>query len=142
MHDRARDIVEAARTYVGTRYRHQGRSRETAVDCVGLLVCVAHDIGLSDFDTDTYSKRPDARQFRANMLASGCTPVRKDRVESGDILRVFTMKWPVHLAILDVDELGLRWMIHAYAPARKVVRERLTDAFFDDHVCEGMRYPA
>ena len=34
------DYGARARAFVGTRFRPQGRSKETGVDCVGLILCV------------------------------------------------------------------------------------------------------
>lgn len=50
------DVVAEARTYIGTPWRHQGRSRE-GIDCAGLVLKVMHAMRVSDFDTSDYSRQ-------------------------------------------------------------------------------------
>lgn len=126
MHARKNEIIARARQYEGRRYRHQGRSWETGVDCAGLLICVAKDLGISGFDTTQYGRRPQPREFDKAMREAGCTLVPFAQKQPGDILRIAERNWPVHSAILDMDKQGVLWLIHAYLPAKKVVRERLT----------------
>lgn len=125
MHTRAREICEAARTYEGVPYRHQGRGRN-AIDCAGLPIVVAHDLGISGFDTASYSRRPRPHEFDRAMIEAGCTQIPMRDMAPGDILRLAEPRWPVHCAILDEDDRGRRWVIHAYLTARKVIRERYT----------------
>ena len=137
MHDKANKIVTEAKTWLGVRFRHQGRSRETGVDCAGLLVVVAQALELSPFDNIGYSRRPNPRVFRQSLLDAGCTP--RAIPEHGDIVRLAETRHPVHTAIYEVDELG-EWIIHAYLPLKKVVREALTTKRKFD-IREVMRFP-
>lgn len=138
MHARGNDIVAQAKGYIGLPWRHQGRDRKLGLDCAGVPIVVAQDLGISDFDTFRYSKRPNAKEFRRAMLEAGCRPVAK--AESGDLLRMADRHWPVHVGIYERDERDREWVIHAYAPARQVVRERLTrDVWL--RVREIMRLP-
>ena len=63
-------IVAEARTWLGVLWRHQGRTR-AGIDCVGLLVCVARALGLSDYDSTGYGRHAQGqsfvRHFQANM---------------------------------------------------------------------------
>jgi cell wall-associated NlpC family hydrolase len=138
MHIRGDEIVARANEYVDTPWRHQGRLIGHRIDCAGLFICVAQDLGISDFETDRYSRRPNRQEFRRAMLEMGCTPVV--HAEQGDILRMAAPKWPVHVGIYEVDAAGVDWVIHAYAPARKVVREHLTETRWLE-VRETMRFP-
>lgn len=56
------EIARAAESYLGTPYRRKGRSR-AGLDCVGLLVLVARDVGLdvSFADIPDYPDQPDGR---------------------------------------------------------------------------------
>src|ERR1700680_1854413 len=60
------DIVSKAREYMGTRFVHQGRVKGRALDCVGLPLMVAEDLGIVDRhgepirarDSVNYSPKP------------------------------------------------------------------------------------
>lgn len=110
------DIVDEARKHLGCRWVHQGRSR-AGVDCVGLVIKVAHGLGLSTFDIADYSRQPDPAMMRA-LLAEHMEPASKPQL--GDVLLMRFEKEPQHVAI--VTDIGI---IHAYAQARRVVEHRL-----------------
>ena len=59
------EILAAARTWLGTPWRHQGRLKGVAVDCGGLILGVGRELGLLDFDTRAYGRIPDGQQLRA-----------------------------------------------------------------------------
>jgi cell wall-associated NlpC family hydrolase len=109
-------IVDESRKWIGTRWIHQGRSR-AGVDCVGLVIRVAHALNLSTFDTADYSRQPDPVRMRA-LLAEHMTPVIHPQL--GDVLLMRFEKEPQHVAI--VTDIGI---IHAYAQARRVCEHRL-----------------
>lgn len=138
MHDRADDIVAEAKRHVGVRWRHLGRDPATGLDCAGLIVRVAQDLDLVHYDTTAYSRRPNSTEFRRAMLEAGMIPVAPR--EHGDVLRLAAPKWPVHVGFLEVDDAGVEWLIHAWADARKVVREHLTETKLLQ-IREIMRFP-
>jgi cell wall-associated NlpC family hydrolase len=109
------DIVDEARKHLSVRWVHQGRSR-AGIDCVGLVIRVAHGLGLSTFDTADYSRQPDPVRMRA-LLAEHMTPVTNRQI--GDVLLMRFEKEPQHVAI--VTDIGI---IHAYAQVRRVVEHR------------------
>ncbi|MFZ7338164.1 hypothetical protein ACLS0R_18210, partial [Comamonas jiangduensis] len=57
----AQDVVAAARRCIGTPYHHQARKPGIGLDCVGLVICVARQIGAvaPDWDVRGYSRVPD-----------------------------------------------------------------------------------
>jgi len=124
MHARADDIVAKATELQGTRYKHVGRTLN-GLDCAGLLVYVAKDLGISDFDSIAYSRRPNVKEFTAAMVSAGCRRLRHSEREHGDILRFSIEGWPVHVGIYEVDQKGQEWVTHAYLPHKQVTRERL-----------------
>lgn len=114
------DVVTTARGYLNTRWLHQGR-QANGMDCAGLVVRVAHDLGLSDFDCADYGRLPLGQKMRAIMDAN------MDRVaiyQPGDVLLMRFETEPQHLAI--VTDYGI---IHALAQARKVVEHGLNDVW-------------
>lgn len=109
------DFVAAARSYVGVPFRHQGRTRH-GVDCIGLVVCAARDIGLALADRTDYPRDPNgllplemARQF---------APVESP--QAGDILLMRFRGEPQHVAIMAGATL-----IHGYASIGRVVEHGL-----------------
>lgn len=129
-------IVTAARSWLGTRFHHQGRLKKTSehkggVDCLGLLVGIAKEldlktrdhIPLTAFDRINYSDYPDAEQLSAT-LSSVLYPITIDTVAASNILLFNIDNNPQHLAIASDLDNGLG-IIHAYAPARMVVEHSL-----------------
>lgn len=127
MHVNADEIVYRANTLVGVPFRHQGRS-QAGLDCAGLVIVIAHSLDLTDKDITSYSRRPNAEEFTAFMIEAGCTQLSHSAQKHGDILRINTMGWPVHIGIYEVDDRGREWYTHAYRSHKKVTRDPLTDA--------------
>ena len=62
-------IVAAARSWLGVPWRHQGRTRQ-GVDCAGLVVLVGRELGLADYDTTAYGRRPEGQGFVEHFRAA------------------------------------------------------------------------
>jgi hypothetical protein len=118
------DIVDQAKTWIGVRFRHCGRSR-TGVDCAGLVIKVAHEMGFTTFDTREYARRPNIRAFLKHFK-DHMDPVPKGEMRSGDVLLTREIRFPAHCGILEIDDQNRRWLIHAYEPCGQVVREGLS----------------
>lgn len=124
------EIIAAARAYAGVRFAHQGRSAE-GLDCLGLLIATADDAGLifdgkpsSLFDVPQYGTRPDVGILKAK-LDTHLLSIGRREVRPADIVLLKIDGSPQHLALLtDYPMAGELGMIHAYAPARKVVEHR------------------
>ena len=80
----ADSFIAVARGYVGVPWRHQGRSR-FGIDCVGLLVCVARDLGIQIEDMRAYEREPRAHDL-ACMLRRHCVSVPVAGMRRGDIV--------------------------------------------------------
>lgn len=112
-------IIDAARSYLGCRYHHQGRTR-AGIDCAGLLVCVARDVGIStEGDQGGYSRTPDGQSLKQALDAFG-SPITA--FQPGDFLLMRFDAQPQHIAI--VTDVGI---IHSYLSARRVVEHGLSD---------------
>ena len=59
------DVVRVARSYLLTRWHHMGRLPSVGLDCAGVPVCIARELGLvaPDFDTPAYTKAPDGHSM-------------------------------------------------------------------------------
>lgn len=70
-------FVAELRTWVGTPWRHQGRTKGRGVDCIGLIVAAARDAGVmadaSEFDRVDYLRHPRGDELR-EVLERYCTP--------------------------------------------------------------------
>jgi cell wall-associated NlpC family hydrolase len=124
-------ILAAARSYLGVRYHHQGRNR-AGMDCAGLIVCVARDLGINAGDLTAYARRPDGRTLR-NVIEAQAPGT--DCYKPGDILLMRFEADPQHLAI--VTDHG---MIHSYARARMVVEHRM-DAVWTARIVAAYQFP-
>lgn len=110
------DVVAEARKWTGTPWKHQGRSVH-GIDCVGLIIKVAHGLGLSDYDVTGYGRVPDGRELR-HLIELHLDADAPD--VPGAVLLMRFMREPQHLAIR-TD----RGLIHAYAHVGKVIETSL-----------------
>ncbi len=131
----ADDVVRAARTWLGTPYHHQGRLKGVGVDCAGLLVGVAQELGLSDFDVMGYTMRPDGESLRRHC-DSQMQSITRGELAAGDVVLFTFDAHPGHLGILSSPE----HLIHAYLPRRKVVEHGM-DAWWWAQAAGFYRFP-
>lgn len=112
--------VLAARGWLDVPFRHQGRARG-GIDCVGLLICVARELGLPEYDVTGYTRRAQGmgfiEHFRANLIE---IPIAS--AVPGDVLVFVETVFPCHTGILS-ERHGEPHLIHAHAPRRKVIEE-------------------
>lgn len=127
-------MLAVARSWKGTRFAHQGRvkahgTHKGGVDCLGLLVGVAQELGLPHAQADEcdYGHIPDAVRLYAR-LCQLMQEKPQDTLAPGDVVLLKLDGNPQHLALVSDygQELGI---IHAYAPARAVVEHRLDDGW-------------
>jgi cell wall-associated NlpC family hydrolase len=129
-------IVEAARSYIGVRFSHRGRSRTTGFDCAGLPLRIGWDLGLVEPDFDPwYSRRPDHIELLRH-LKSRLTPILWDDRQPGDIVYIADLNW-VHIGILT----GPDSMIHAYAKRPHAVCEHRIDSTWRARIRATFSYP-
>lgn len=124
------EIVKMARSWLGTPYRHQGRSRR-GVDCAGPLVHIAHEVGLGDKFNDQliYSVNPETFSLKQQMDAV-LDHITKDEIRPGDPLLFKIDVHPQHVAITVDYHLGGLGMVHCYSRIGRVVEHRLADVWF------------
>lgn len=116
-------IVAKAREYIDTPFHHQGRVKAVGIDCVGLVIGVAHELGLSDFDVTGYSRQPDPIQFRAIMRAQLTERTFAQR-QAGDVLS-FAFIAEQHVGI--VTSIEPLTIVHCWAKVGRCV-EHIVDA--------------
>ena len=121
------DIVAAAESWLGVKWQHQGRTRH-GIDCIGLPAVVALELGIvRDLPRADYPRRPDGTLVRRLRDASALTEIRVADAAPGDIAVFSRAGAAYHCGIL-CELHGQPAVIHAYASARRVVRETVADA--------------
>lgn len=114
------DIIKSARSYLGTKFRLYGRSR-TGVDCVGLLYCVGHDLGINIADDRDYTTNPEPHKIQKVLEAyTYKAPVNVPR--SGQVLKLRQHVFPMHLGFLVVEH-GRLSVINANMHLKRVVED-------------------
>jgi cell wall-associated NlpC family hydrolase len=117
-------VIAAARGWLGTPFRHQGRVRGVGVDCGGLVVMAAREAGCSVVDHPPgYPRCPDGASLQ-RVIEAQCAKI-------GDLepAAVALMRWedePQHVGL--IARHGDRWtVIHAIMEARRVVEHGFTE---------------
>lgn len=121
------DVVAEARSWVGTRYRHQGRDR-SGIDCVGLVIKVAHTLEITEFDLTSYGRVPDGLMLM-ELADEHMQRVPVSALEPGLIVVMRFATEPQHFAIVAEHPQGGLSLIHALAFSRKVVEHRLDETW-------------
>jgi cell wall-associated NlpC family hydrolase len=101
------DIARSALAYQGTPFVHQGRMRDVGIDCAGLVICIAHEHGLFDFDTTNYGRQPDPARF-VSLLHAHLNPAKV--IEAGVVLSFAFVRHQMHLGIA----VSSGSFVHAY----------------------------
>lgn len=132
------EVLAEARTWIGTRFQHQGRVKGAGVDCAGLVIGVARDLGLADAKVEGYSRHPDGvsllafcRQYMLSVAVGEAVPA--------DVLIFSFASHPQHLAFRSELD-GRPALIHAFADARCVV-EHDFDEVWQSRLRAAFRIP-
>ena len=60
-------IIATARTWLGTNFHHQGRIKNVGVDCIGLIIGVAAELGVVLPDRQNYARQPDESELQTAL---------------------------------------------------------------------------
>lgn len=120
------DVSTIARSYVGSPFYTDGRIKGKAIDCLGIVVCVAWDLGW---------KGPACTEFRLK-------PAKQALEEAERVFQLVPLKEPVAGALLviqlgskrrSVDHFALlttsNTIIHAHDGLGKVVEHTFDDSW-------------
>jgi cell wall-associated NlpC family hydrolase len=105
------EIAARARSLVGARFRPQGRTPATGLDCVGLIAAA---LGVEQARNDYALRGGSLRLLAQELEAAGLVPAVGQ--QPGDVLVMRSGPEQLHLGV--VTELGL---VHADAGLRRVV---------------------
>lgn len=120
-----KQLVDIARTYIGTPFHHQGRLPGVGLDCIGVVVCAMREAGLdvSD-DVAGYGRLPSGGVFMA-AVERRCRSVPIEEALPGDVMMFAFRTEPQHIAIYTGDNT----LIHAYQEVEAVVENSLDDTW-------------
>lgn len=122
-------VVAAARRHLGTPFHHQGRLPGVGLDCIGLLVAVARELGVPIEDDATYGRRPRPAQLLAGM---GRNLVRRLGCDltPGSIVVMGARRadLPQHVGILTPYAAGSLGLVHTDAHVGRVTEHAFDDA--------------
>jgi len=118
----ADDLLTAARQCLGTPFRHQGRLLGFGLDCAGVAIHVARQIGAGHLDVSGYGRTPANGQLEQSLDAQpGLERVALSARAAGDLLLMRFSSDPQHLAICAGETI-----IHAYESVGQCCEHRLS----------------
>lgn len=123
-------IVAAARAALDTPFNHEGRQAGIGLDCAGLLVHVAREVGVEPMDRSGYARMPGNGQIEEAL---------QEHVDAGILVRVpvtdmrpgdlFLMRFAGEKASRHLGICAGDTMIHAWAIVRKVCEHRIDETW-------------
>lgn len=134
----ASPLVMRARTYIGTAYRHRGRTAR-GLDCAGLPWLCYADEGVLLPDLTRYGREPHQDGLMRAVVDALGEPVwrghgcPRDVLAVGDVPVLAFVREPHHLAIVGEDEMFGLSLIHADGTlgVSKVVEHGISQHFLD-----------
>lgn len=115
-------IIETARDWIGTPYKHHQSSKGVACDCVGFIIGVGKELDYPVPDFPNYYRSPEGNEL-INKLGSVLEAIDPDDSKVGDVL-VFKNNFkglPHHVGFLSYNNR----LIHADMRAGKIVEVNL-----------------
>lgn len=120
------DVVNAARSYLGTPFRHQGRLPGVGLDCAGTIVCALNHCGIAVRDVIGYGRIPSQGLF-TKMVEEHCNRIKLEDVQVGDFMMFSFRDEPQHIAI--VSNMEPMMIIHSYSGVGRVVENSVDYAW-------------
>lgn len=134
-------VVAQARTWLGTKYHHQGRLKKSTthtggVDCIGLVIgiinelkiCDSRGFCLSKYDSTNYSMSPQTTKL-AEILGDHLELVSIAKIKAGDILLFKFWQNPQHVGIVSDYPTGGLGLIHCNSSSGCVLEQPLSDSW-------------
>jgi cell wall-associated NlpC family hydrolase len=116
----ADDIINIARSQIGTPFAHQGRIPGRALDCAGLAAYVAGQLGVEFNEWPGYGRTPHKGLLKSVLDGQPCLSRVSNRMP-GDILLMRFAREPQHVAICAGPSI-----IHSYEAVGQVCEHDLT----------------
>lgn len=141
-------IVDCARTYLNTPFGDKGRVKGKALDCVGLPLMIAEELGLVDIAGEklhghtycSYSSQPSG-----TIVLDLCIKhlVRKglSKIQPGDVLVMVVPTQPCHVGIFAGEVDGVPSLIHAYSGGPNKCVEQPIDVRWSRRIVAAFSFP-
>jgi cell wall-associated NlpC family hydrolase len=111
-------LVDAARTYLGVKFRHRGRTR-FGLDCAGLVWCAYRDCGHVLHDFQHYGREPYRDGLVTHVRQALGDPI-SEPLQPGDVVLMRYDVNPHHIAIIGDYAVGGLSMIHTSGEVERV----------------------
>jgi hypothetical protein len=113
---KAQDFVDAARSYLGVPFRHQGRT-EHGVDCIGLVILARLKLGPWD------ATRHDIVNYRRNPKDALDVTLPKflEQIFAPEVGALAAIRWPKMKVANHIAILTPATIIHSYAEVGRVI---------------------
>lgn len=126
-------IVQAADTWLGTPFVHQGRKKHVAIDCAGYLYLLGLEVGA---DTKGYIDKPvygvDPDNTMEKIIDKHLKRRDKFSRNIASILFFRFSKLGQHVGIVSADT---NYFYHAYEPEGKIVLTRYDKKWDNRLIC-------
>jgi len=128
-------VIEQARTWLGTPYHHQGRIKGIGVDCIGFIIGALMEVGISNLDRQEFQEYGRCPPRGKGMLKyfDELTISVGYNYKPADLLVFWindTTKRPQHIAM--ATDYGI---IHTHSSVGKVVENVLDEAWLAKFIC-------
>lgn len=122
-------VINEARQWLGTRFKHQGRLKQIGVDCAGLIVGTAQNCGYKNVeDIKDYGHSPDSFTF-VNKVKEQMEQIEFKDIKVADVMFFAFETEPQHVSI--VTSINPLKMIHSFSVARKVVEHDVDEVWIN-----------
>jgi cell wall-associated NlpC family hydrolase len=116
-------FIAAARSLVNrVKFRHQGRSPKTGLDCAGLPQWSMTKIGRPVWDLPAYGTEPHKDGLYGAMVQNMGQPVPLDSIRPGDVILMRFKGAPRHVGIVTDLPDGRLGLLHVHSE-NKIVSE-------------------
>lgn len=142
-------VQDKAREFIGTPFKdqHRVKGQKGGIDCVGLVLLTAEELGISYADTKEM-RGSDYLNYRATSLNSFVlTECRKRLIEkpvskivAGDVVVMKCPDIPCHCGIIS-ERKGVLYLIHALNSGEMKVVEHILDLNWRKKICGAFSYP-
>lgn len=137
-----RRILSAARSLLGVKWRHRGRTR-VGLDCVGFPGLTYAECGVALPDRRDYGREPIWPMLRAALSDALHDPIwegskgacTRSLLQPADVVVMAPASQPRHVAMVGDDEMHGLSLIHADGLAGCVIEHGLSDMYLKQIVC-------